>query len=183
MNFTFSFYILTIGLVAVSVFVYVKSLKLEKPIFKKLAIALIVILSSLYVYNLSQKPHIINSQVVINKYYKLDTILVERIILENKTRKSKNYKKQIEITDKKEIDKLCKSLKNLKKFKIEQAPKNFAKYDCYLMLTDGDLLEFPIKISKVYGLYIEIYAPGNFFYEHLGNYKSDSLKIWVEKIY
>ncbi len=180
-NFTFSFYILTFGLIVLSIIIIVKSNKIIKEWAKKGAYIVIGILFILYLYNLYDKPHIVNSQIVVGEYYDLDTSKIKAVVVINKTRRDKtNFKKKIVIKDKERIFELCSDLKNLEKFKIEQAPKNYKNYDCKIILKNDEIIEFPIKVSKIYGYFIEIYAPGNFYYEHLGNYKNDNLKFFIE---
>ncbi len=180
-NFTFSFYLLTIGLLVLSIFIISKSNKIDKKWAKNGAYIIVGILFVLYVYNLFDKPYILNSQIVVHEYYQLDTNRINKVVITNKTRKDKkNFKKRTIIKDKKRIFELCSELRNLEKFNIEEPPKNYKTYDCEIFLKNGEVIEFPIKVSKIYGCFIEIYAPGNFYYEHLGNYKNDELKLFLE---
>ena len=183
MNFTFSFYFLTFLLIIVIIVIINISRKTKQKGIKYLLFSILGLLVILYSINIANKPHIIMPNIVISKYRNLDTNSVKKFIIISNNRKDSLFKKEIIITDKKIINILCKNIKYSKEFKPKENPKVNKKYYCKFVLKNNKELKFPIKQSPVYGCYIEIYAPGNFFYEHLGDFKNDSLQNVINKIY
>ncbi len=180
---TTTFWILTIGLLGIAIFVIYKIKKYKTQPAKVLGYGFLTLLTVAYLINLYHRPYLYNSSITVEKYQTLDTFMIKKITIISKNKEDLSYNKPITNESLSVAKILCDCLRNAKKFVTSESPKIYKLFKCRLILNNGDTLFFPIKISAVYGSFVEIYEQGGSVNEHLGDYQTDSLKIFLSKFY
>jgi hypothetical protein len=180
---TATFWVYTLILIAISSFILYKIRKVETKFFKFLGYSVIGLLSIYYIAHLYNRPYIVDSSIITSAYRNFDTMYISSVELISKNKDEKYYKQSVSTESRTMINKLCKNLRYSQKFRTDQSQEIYKIYRCKINFKDGSYLEFPIKVSAVFGFFYEIYAPGGIIDEHLGDYRNDSLKSFIKLMY
>lgn len=163
--------------------IFYKIQKNDKKYFRYFGYSAIVVIIAYFLLQLYYKPNSLKTNKIIETYKNLDTSKIFSVELTSYNETEFYYNKALPTENKAIIYKLLQNMKYSKKFRVLERPKIRKKYKCKINFKDGTYIIMPINYSKIYGLYFEVYAPGDLFDMHIADMKNDSLASFIKTMY